>query len=196
MTPKQVERTQKKIKAIRAGLAAERRKFGCYDDSRGTRYLPPALYIKIADYKGGLTYFRWFARNFPDDVGFPDFLFEWTYILFQNGKLKDSQSMAKRTYFSNTHWIPEFLGLPPDQRPKEEWSSTEQAGFLQYQNYSRDDAQWRDFADWLEGFYAEDTFIEIRERYIQLQKQLLDNQDSERRLELLQEVRDLKKENT
>ncbi len=82
MTPKQTERLRKKITAIRRTLAAEKRKFGCYDDGRGLRYLPTKYYIQLADYKGGLTYTRWFQKNFPDDCGFPDFLFEWTILLF------------------------------------------------------------------------------------------------------------------
>ena len=83
MTPKQIERVRSKIKQIRATFAAEKRKFGAYDDSRGLRYLPLEYYIKLQDYKGGLTYTRWFQKNFPDDIGFPDFLFEWTIILFK-----------------------------------------------------------------------------------------------------------------
>jgi hypothetical protein len=76
MTPYQKQRLELKIKKIRNILAAEKRKFVGYDDSRGLRYLPTSIYIKLQDYKGGLVYTRWFAKNFPDDAGFPDFLFE------------------------------------------------------------------------------------------------------------------------
>ena len=55
MTPKQIEKVQIKIKKIRAALAAEKRMFGCYDDSRGMRYLPPHLFVKIQDYKEDLS---------------------------------------------------------------------------------------------------------------------------------------------
>jgi hypothetical protein len=40
MTPKQIEILKKKIADIRRTLAAEKRKFGVYDDSGGLRYLP------------------------------------------------------------------------------------------------------------------------------------------------------------
>jgi len=44
MTPKQEERTRSKIKMIKAELAADKKRWGgYYDDSRGLRYLPPAL---------------------------------------------------------------------------------------------------------------------------------------------------------
>lgn len=83
MTPKQIERLRDKISRIKRTLAAEKRKFGWYDDSRGLRYLPTKYFVEIQDYKGGLGYLRWFSKNFPDDGGFPDFLFEWTIILFK-----------------------------------------------------------------------------------------------------------------
>ena len=85
MTPKQSQRLIKKIADIKRALAAEKRKFGGYDDSRGLRYLPTRYYLQLADYKGGLAYTRWFAKTFPDDIGFPDFLFEWAVLLFKVG---------------------------------------------------------------------------------------------------------------
>lgn len=62
MTPKQTQRLSKKIADIKRALAAEKRRFGGYDDSRGLRYLPTRYYIQLADYKGGLSYTRWFAK--------------------------------------------------------------------------------------------------------------------------------------
>ena len=76
MTPKQIERLKKKISSVKRTLSAEKRKIGCYDDSRGLRYIPTKYYIQLADYNGGLAYTKWFDKNFPDDSGFPTFLFE------------------------------------------------------------------------------------------------------------------------
>ena len=53
MAPKQIEKIQNKIAKIKRALAADKRQWGCYDDSRGLRYLPPALYLKLQDYRGG-----------------------------------------------------------------------------------------------------------------------------------------------
>ena len=73
MTPKQSQRLIKKIADIKRALAAQKRTFSGYDDSRGLRYLPTRYYLQLADYKGRLTYTRWFAKTFPDDIGFADF---------------------------------------------------------------------------------------------------------------------------
>jgi hypothetical protein len=57
MTPKQEDRIRTKIKRIKAELAADKKRWeGYYDDSRGLRYLLPALYLKLEDYSGGLRY--------------------------------------------------------------------------------------------------------------------------------------------
>ena len=113
MTPKQAERLQTKIKQIKSALAADKKRSGgYYDDSAGRRYQPPQYYIKLGDYSGGATYFRWFYKNFPDDAGFPDFLFEWTLNLFKTGKIKDAEKMAFKTFCRNTYIFDKFLGKP------------------------------------------------------------------------------------
>ena len=63
MTLKQKERIELKIKKIRSILSAEKKKFGCYDDSRGLRYMPTSLYLKLQDYQGGQVYLRWFKND-------------------------------------------------------------------------------------------------------------------------------------
>ena len=81
-------------------LAAEKKKFGCYDDSRGLRYLPTSYFVQMEDYKGGVTYLKWFYKNFPDDGGFPEFLFESTILLFKDGKQREAASAALQTFCS------------------------------------------------------------------------------------------------
>ena len=82
MTDKQVERVRKKIEKFKKALAADKKFWGGeYHDGGGIRYIITEQYIKIQDYKGGLRYLNWFHKTFPDDGGFPVFLFEWTFIL-------------------------------------------------------------------------------------------------------------------
>jgi hypothetical protein len=78
--------------------------------NRGLRYLPSAQFIKLRDYKGGLRYLRWFNRTFPDDNGYPIFLFEWTLILFKTGNLKEAEKKAFETFFANNFLFDKFLG--------------------------------------------------------------------------------------
>ena len=181
MTEKQIERIRAKIKKIRSALAAERRRFGGYDDSRGLRYLPPKLFVKIGDYKGGLTYVRWFKKNFPDDIGFPDFLFEWTIILFQNNKIIDAERKALATYFSNTYILDKFFGREIIPIQKSELSNIERPEFCEYFDYSANTLGLPDFIKWLEKFEKTERFKTITKKFIGLHKLLLDEQDYETR---------------
>jgi hypothetical protein len=109
MTDKQRQKIKDKIEKVKKTLAAEKRKFGGFDDSRGLRYLPIELYVQLRDFDGGLKYLKWFNKNFPDDIGFPEFLFGATIIYYKTGSLIDAESMALRTYFSNTFLLDKFF---------------------------------------------------------------------------------------
>ncbi len=181
MTEKQIERIREKIKKIRSELAAEKRKFGWYDDSRGMRYLPPKLFIQISDFKGGLTYLRWFQKNFPDDIGFPDFLFESTIILFKNNKIIDSERKILETFFSNTYIINKFFEREIIPIPKSECSNLEQPEFCKYFEYTVNELNHPDFSEWLNEFEKSEKFKSITTKFIELNKFMLDEHDSETR---------------
>lgn len=191
MTPKQIERLQTKISNIKRTLAAEKRKFGCYDDSRGLRYLPTKYFIQLQDYKGGLTYLRWFSKNFPDDGGFPDFLFEWTIILFKCGKTREAAKKAFETFCSNTYLFDKFFGRPITPVDKWEGSNLQVPGFTDYLDYSCEQEELSDFSDWLDRLISTDDFKSRCDKYIDIQKQLKRENDRERRYYLLMQARQL-----
>lgn len=181
MTPNQKQRLEKKIKKIRAILAAEKRKFGGYDDSRGLRYLPTGLYLKLQDYKGGLVYTRWFSKNFPDDCGFPDFLFEWTVILYLSGKIKEAERKAAETFFSNTYVFDKFFGRTVQPIDKFENSPVEEPEYTQDFKYSSTQPELITFSHWLMEFEQSEKFKSVTKRFIDAQIKLNDENDPEMR---------------
>ena len=191
LTPKQQERLRAKIAGIRKALNAEKRKFGWYDDSRGLRYLPPELYIKLHDYKGGLNYLRWFRKNFPDDIGFPHFLFEWTLILFKNGKEHDARQKALETWFSNTYLFDKFFGRPLEPMDKYEDSNLEAAGFTENFTYTAGQAGLEDFALWLGQLERSEKFRDRTYRFLAVRRQLKTEDDRMKRMALLARERQL-----
>ncbi|ARS38068.1 hypothetical protein [Pontibacter actiniarum] len=193
MNPKQAERLQKKISDIRRALAAEKRKFGAYDDSRGLRYLPTKYYLQLGDYRGGLTYLRWFDKNFPDDGGFPDFLFEWTVILFKSGKLKEAAQKAFETFCANTYLFDRFFGRPVVPIDKYEGSNLATPSFTEHFPYSSGQAELADFSVWLENLALSEDFTYRTSRYIEVYKRLKTEKDREARFELLMQARQLGK---
>jgi hypothetical protein len=192
MTEKQEERIRKKIKQIRATLAAEKRKFGWYDDSRGLRYFPVELYIRISDYKGGLTYLRWFKKNFPTDIGFPGFHFEWTFILYKTEKFKDAEKKAFETFCSNTYVLDFFFNKEIEPIDKLENTGFETPEFAKDLPYFAIEPQFSDFAEWLLEVINSEKFRIAAEKFIEIKKRLKYEDDQETRYYLIKQAQQLK----
>ncbi len=167
MTPKQAERIQAKITQVKKELAADKRCWGgFYDDSRGLRYLPPTLYIKLGDYSGANRYFNWFDKNFPDDMGYPIFLFEWTLTLFKTQKMALAEHKAQETLRANTYLLDAFLQIPTHDRNIREWSNWASKELAANLPYSKTDNVLADFAKWLEAFMDSEKFQQFAEDFL------------------------------
>lgn len=191
MTPKQIERVKKKISDIKKTLASEKRKYGGYDDSRGLRYLPTKYFIELGDFSGGLTYTKWFDKNFPDDMGFPDFLFEWTIILFKKGKIREAEKKAFETFCRNTYFFDKYFGRPVIPIDKWEGSNLEVADFTKYLIYSSKQHELSDFTDWLNKYISTERFISLSAKYTDIHKHLKVEQDQKKRHELIQQATEI-----
>lgn len=191
MTDKQRQRLKEKIEKIRKGLAAEKKKFGWFDDSRGARYLPTKLYIRIGDFAGGLRYLKWFARNFPDDMGLSDFLFESTFIFYKQGKLKEAEKTALRTYFSNPFLIDAFFENEFRYAGREDSLRSHQAENIQHLEYRHHQEQFTDFSEWLRSFVQSDRFVETKSEFDAIEKQLESEPVGPNRTKLVNRLYDL-----
>lgn len=186
MTEKLEERIRKKIKNIKSELAADKKRWGgFYDDSRGLRYLPLEYYIKLKDYSGGNRYLNWFYKNFPDDSGFPEFLFESTIILFYSKKLKEAQRKLFETFTSNTYLIDKFLGYEIVQTDKYEGSNIDGIEYLNHFNYTRADQNLIDFTGWVKEVSNSESFKSAANELIEIQRELLIESEYEKRRFLL-----------
>ena len=172
MTPRQTERLKQKIADIKRVLAAEKRKFGGYDDSRGLRYLPTGYFLQLGDYAGGLAYLKWFDKNFPDDGGIPEFLFESAILLFKTGRKKEAGNKVFRTFCSNPYWIDRFLSRPVT--PLDMWhpSNLATVEYTQALAYSSGQPDLADFSEWLSDLTSTDDFTRRCSRYIDIYSQL------------------------
>ena len=141
--------------------------------------MPTRYYLQLADYKGGLVYTRWFAKTFPDDIGFPDFLFEWAVLLFKEGKLAEAKAIIWQTFCANTYVLDKFFGHPIHPLPKYEWSNLAQAGFTEYFIYSHQQDELLDFSQWLGEFITSEWFATRKARYVTIHQQLLVEDDLE-----------------
>lgn len=188
MTPKQADRLRQQITAIRRALAAEKRRFGGYDDSRGLRYFPTRYYVQLGDFAGGRTYVRWFAKCFPDDAGFADFLLEWTIILFQNGQHAAAAEKALETHCADIHLVERFLEQPGT--PREPWETALPAADTEaryFEALGRSTALLG-FTTWLTALTETEAFRLGARRFVDLNRQLHGEHDVEKRHALVRQL--------
>lgn len=188
MTQKQIEKANKKIADIKRTLATEKRKFGCYDDSRGLRYLPTKYFIQLGDFAGGLSYLKWFGKNFPDDSGFPEFLFEWTIILFKCDKIKEAEQKAFQTFCSNPYWFDKYFGRPITQLDMWHSSNLSKPEYTEALEYSSEQPEFADFTAWLDSLISTDDFSNRSNKYVDIYRRLKTETDKEMRHYLVRQA--------
>lgn len=191
ITPRQKAAIERKLAGIRSALAADKRKWGTWDDSRGLRYASPGLLIKIEDWEGGLKYMKWFAKNFPDDIGMPEFLFEWAIILFKSKKIQEAEHKVYQSFFSNTYLLDSFFDKPIIHVDKWEGSNLESPEYIQFVGYTCKDQDLTDFSKWLEGLVNTDEFTASKSKFINLNIKLKLEKDGESRRYLMDQIRQL-----
>ena len=193
MTDKQIERVKNKIRKLKQALADDKKHWGgAYHDGSGIRYVIPEQYIKIKDYKGALRYLRWFDKNFPDDIGYPIFLFESTFILFKCDKVKEAEKKARKTFFSNTYLFDIFLGKEPlyfDKSENHAWEFEELAKHL---TYKKDDLEFIEFAAWIENVLSSREFLDQANEFIQIEQQLKSEPVGRKRTQLVERLSKIK----
>ena len=172
------ERLTKRIDKIVTSLEAEQQKLGWIKDRRGMRYLPTEMFLNMEDYSAGLEYLKWFHRNFPKDKGFPEFLLEWTIILFKTESYNDAKKMAFRTYCSNIHIFDKYFSREITPVEKFEKSRYEAANYVKTVNFKVGNPKFTDFDEWLKQITSSKKFISATEKFIEIRKKLLIESDS------------------
>lgn len=194
MTEKQIDKIRLSIKKHRAALAAEKRIHGGFDDSAGRRYYISDLYIKIADYKGAITYKKWYDKNFPDDIGGALISLNWSVAYYELGLIDDTKIFTIDTAFQNIYLHKLLLDREAN------WIDMYEHGYdmLEYAKSMFNDCKkvaTKSYLDWLSKFIDSNEYIEPTNKYIAINKLLKDESDSENRIELLNHIRDLEKLN-
>ncbi|WP_026452695.1 hypothetical protein [Aequorivita capsosiphonis] len=192
MTEKQEERVRAKIKKIRSALSADKRFHGGYfDDSRGLRYMPPELYLRINDYKGAARYFKWFDKNFPDDIGYGMFWFEYAISSFKNKKMEIAEKSILKSFMANDYLIEQFLGLPLKDRINNERSEWHRKQAIENFLYSEENPEFAEFSIWLKNFIESSEFLNFSNKYVDIEIKLKTETEVSKRSALLNKSRQL-----
>ena len=190
MTEKQIEKIRLSIKKHRSTLTAEKRKFGGFDDSAGRRYYIPDLYMRIADYKGAITYKKWFDKNFPDDIGTPLLSLEWSIAYFELGLITETSIYTVDTSFKNVY----LHGLLLDRDISRIDMYEQGYDMLEFAKSMIKDCKefsTKPYLDWLKIFIDTDEYKQTINKFIALNKLLKDENIRDKRIKLLDQIRDL-----
>lgn len=144
--------------------------------------------MRIRDYAGAKRYFNWFHKNFPDDGGYPEFLFEWALTLYKCKKRVDAENKVLETFFANTCLLSHFLRSQGHGRDIEHGSNWETEEILQDFAYSCEEEEWKDFADGLSAFVKTVRYIGYTDRFLEIKEELKDRPSGERRSALVREM--------
>lgn len=186
--PHETKKIRARIRRYERTLRQEYERFGSYDDSSGKRYLLGPLYLLAGDLPGAMRSFEWFEQTFPNDIGDPIHCLCWTLALYRSGQLAQASHKLRQTMLMNLYLIPHLLGI--DQDRLDIWHGT---------NYAEKDyllfaprqvfALWDDKAlRWARETYSNPAFRQIRERYIEIYRQLKDEPPGPRRSQLVEEA--------
>lgn len=190
MTEKQIDRIKLRIKKQRAALVAEKRLYGGFHDGGGRRYYIADLYLQIVDYKGAITYKKWFDKNFPDDIGDAMMSLNWSIAYHGLDKIKEAEIYAVDTAFQNIY----IHGLLLDKAVDKIDMFEPENDILDYTETNLKDFKklvTKSYRDWLSSFMNTDEYKEPITRFISLNKLLKDEKDHDKRIELHNYIRDL-----
>ena len=194
MTEKQIAKIKLSIKKHRAALTAEKRLYGGFDDSVGRRYYISDLYIRIADYKGAITYKKWFDKNFPNDIGGPLFSLKWSIAYYGLGKIKETKIYSIDTAFQNIY----LHGILLDRNVNQIDMYENGYDMLEFAKSMINDCKkvsTQAYLDWLTIFIDTDEYKEPINKFIALNKLLKDEKNQDKRIELFDHISDLKNMN-
>jgi hypothetical protein len=194
MTDKQIDKIRLSIKKHRAALTAEKRLYGGFDDSAGRRYYISDLYMQIADYKGAITYKKWFDKNFPDDIGGPLLSLNWSIAYHGIGLIEETKIFTIDTAFQNIY----LHGLLLDREVTRIDMYEHGYDMLEFANSMIKDCKkvsTKPYLDWLAKFIDTDEYKEPINKFIALNKLLKDENNPDSRVDLLDHIRVLENMN-
>ena len=188
LLPTELKKIRTRIRSYERALKKEYDKYGDYDDSYGKRYLLGALYMLVGDTDGALKHYAWFEKNFADDTGDPLDLLTWTLTLYRAGDPDAALKKLHQTMLSNLYLIPHLLKMEQQELGISYLSNLETMEYLDYMPQEIVKL-WDEAAlGWLQMHYHAAETQSLRERYIEIARQLKHEPVGEKRSKLVREA--------
>ena len=146
------------------------------------------LFYLLNDDAESKKYFRWYNKNFNDDMGEPYQLLFWALILKRMGNENEARIKLAEHYKSNFYIIPGIIGKTVSEYKF--WHSCNYE-FKDYADYGPQDAVNKitsDEIEWLKAEFSSDPFNKLRIRYIDIYSKLKHENDMKIRGALIKEA--------
>ena len=170
--PKDPKKLKSKLRRYERELRKEQTTHGFIDDGGGKRYLVGPMYLLLDDTEGAVRSFSWFADTFPDDMGEPGFFLCWALALYRAGETEAAGRKLRQAMLSNLYMIPYLIGQPQAEYDIWHGSNWDRLDYLQYISPEYF-TLWDDAArQWAAELYHGPEFTAVRDRYIEIYRQL------------------------
>lgn len=185
---KTINPDQKKIRARAVrnyrALLNEKKKRGFYDDGGGKRYRIGVDFLTAGATEESVEYFRWFEKEFSDDVGEPIFFLHWALAEYRSGNLREASRRLKIAMVSNLYMLPCLLQEPQERLDiwhSSNWQEPEYVQSAGELSLELGDAE----RIWVREQYASPSFQLVLGEFIAVHKALLHEKDYASRCEIL-----------
>jgi hypothetical protein len=167
----------------RRALLNEKKKYGWYDDGGGKRYRIGVDYVAAGELEKAVEYFRWFDKEFSDDIGEPVFLLHWAVAEYRAGNLTEAKRRLKVAMLSNPYMLPLQFGEP--QEKLDIWHSAN----WQTPEYLEEVGEFlaepsEGEREWIRQQYLSESFKSLLAEFVAVHQALLHEHEYSRRCEL------------
>ena len=186
------QKIRSRLKSHERRLRKEKEEHGFYRDGAGKRYELGPCYMLLGDDEGGLESFRWFDKEFSDDVGEPGHLLCWSLALHRAGDEAAAARKLRQTMLSNLYVVPHLLG---ESIAKLEiwhgsnWAEPDYVALIP-------EAYWSLWAEgdreWAASLYRSPEFTSVRTRWIDIGRALGTTPRGPERTRLVREIHELR----
>lgn len=185
--PKEPIQIRQRIRRYERKFKNEKESWGMIGDGAGTRFLLAPLYLLMDDLEGAIASFEWYEKEFPDDS--PDAAHHlcWSLALHRADQERKAIRKLGQTMIANLYLIPCLLGNPIPRLDIWHGSNLEWPEYVALVPEEFLDLWQPQDSDWARHHYESPPFQRIKNRYIEIQRELKDESPGPRRSELVNE---------
>ena len=186
--PTEPRKIKERIRRYERAFKKDELEYGFIRDGYGKRYLLGLLYLVLNDTEGAYKSYEWFEETFPDDAGEPLCYLCWTLTLYRKGDTDSASNKLIQTMLQNLYLIPHLLGLNPQRFDIWHSSNYEDIEYLHYLSPVILELCSKGELTWINEQYHSQKFKAIRDKYIDIHRQLKTEPRGSKRTELVEQT--------